>query len=211
MRTDRLSVGLRRRLSVTLAASTWWLSIGTAGRLARSYRKRDRIAPGRYPMTQLSSFNILTSTIRWTRDRGWWRSWDTREHGWRAASNDATAKALSALYQNTSPSEERYRGIFQKARVALWDEDFSPVLEMLDRLRAEGVRDLRSYFHEHPKLLIDAIDLVRLNDVNEYTLKLFEAERKDDLLRSLASVFVPESEAIFLEELSHIVGRPPEL
>ena len=123
------------------------------------------------------------------------------QHGWRASSNDATAKALSALYQNTSPSEERYRGIFQKARVALWDEDFSPVLEMLDRLRTEGVRDLRRYFHEHPKLLIDAIDLVRLNDVNEYTLKLFEAERKDDLLRSLASVFVPESEAIFLEEL----------
>ena len=123
------------------------------------------------------------------------------QHGGRAASKDATARALSALYQKTSPSEERYRGIFQKARVALWDEDFSPVLEMLERLRAEGVRDLRSYFHEHPKQLIEAIDLVRLNDVNDYTVEMFEAERKDDLLRSLASVFVPESEVIFLEEL----------
>ena len=93
------------------------------------------------------------------------------QHGGRAASKDATARALSALYQNTSPSEERYRGIFQKARVALWDEDFSPVLEMLERLRAEGVRDLRSYFHEHPKQLIEAIELVRLNDVNEYTVE----------------------------------------
>jgi len=120
--------------------------------------------------------------------------------GWRAASNEATAKALSALY-TTSHREERFQGIFQKARVALWDEDFSPVLEMLERLRAEGVRNLRSYFREHPTQLIEAIDLVRLNDVNEYTVKLFEAERKDDLLRSLASVFVPESEAVFLEEL----------
>ena len=123
------------------------------------------------------------------------------QHGGRAASKDATARALSALYQKTPSSEERYRGIFQKARVALWDEDFSPVLKMLDRLRAEGVCDLRSFFDEHPKQLIEAIDLVRLNDVNDYTVEMFEAERKDDLLRSLASVFVPESEVIFLEEL----------
>ena len=40
----------QQRLSVTIAASNWWLSIGTAGRPARSYRKRDRIAPGRYPL-----------------------------------------------------------------------------------------------------------------------------------------------------------------
>ena len=66
------------------------------------------------------------------------------------------------------------------------------MLKMLDRLRAEGVCDLRSFFDEHPKQLIEAIDLVRLNDVNDYTVEMFEAERKDDLLRSLASVFVPE-------------------
>jgi PAS domain S-box-containing protein len=124
------------------------------------------------------------------------------EHVWRSPSKEATARALSAFYQtNQQSGDQRYRGFFQKARVALWDEDFSPVLEMLDRLRAEGVCDLRSFFYEHPKQLIEAIDLVRLNDVNEYTVKLFEAERKDDLLRSLSSVFVPESEAVFLEEL----------
>lgn len=118
------------------------------------------------------------------------------------ASKEATARALSALYQSERPSsEERFRGIFQKARVALWDEDFSPVLELLDRLRAEGVRDLRRYFHEHPRQLTEAIELVRLNDVNEFTLGLFEADRKADLLRSLASVFLPESEATFLAEL----------
>ena len=122
----------------------------------------------------------------------WPKPIKTSSHGGRAASKDASARALSALYRNTSPSEERYRGIFQKARVAALGRDFSPVLEMLERLLAEGVRDLRSYFHDHPKRLIEAIELVRLNDVNEYSIKLFEAERKDDLLRSLASVFVPE-------------------
>ena len=79
---------------------------------------------------------------------------------------------------------------------------------MLDRLRAEGVCDLRSFFHEHPKQLIEAIDLVRLNDVNEYTVEMFEAERKDDLLRSLASVFVPEFRSHLPGRAYDVVGRP---
>ena len=98
-------------------------------------------------------------------------------------------------------SEDQFRGIFQKAALALWDEDFFPVLAMLDTLRAEGVQDLRRYFREHRDRLLQAIDLVRLNDVNEYAVELFEAEHKADLLTSLANVFLPEFEAIFLEEL----------
>jgi PAS domain S-box-containing protein len=85
--------------------------------------------------------------------------------------------------------------------VALWDEDFSAVIGMLDTLRRSGVTDLRGYFQANRELLTHAIDLVRLNDVNEFTLELFEAEEKQGLLRSLANVFLPETEAMFLEEL----------
>jgi PAS domain S-box-containing protein len=95
----------------------------------------------------------------------------------------------------------RYRGFFQRAPVALWDEDFSAVIGMLDTLRRSGVTDLRGYFEANPALLSHAIDLVRLNDVNEFTVELFEADEKQGLLRSLANVFLPETEAMFLEEL----------
>ena len=124
------------------------------------------------------------------------------EQGRRPPSRRATTVLGTLNRRDQEASEERYRGIFQKARVALWDEDFSPVLEMLDRLRAEGVTDLRCYFRDQPKRLIEAIDLVRLNDVNEYTVELFEADRKADLLRSLASVFVPSLKLSSLRSLS---------
>ncbi len=112
----------------------------------------------------------------------------------------ATRSGGSATH-STRESEARYHIFFQKAPVALWDEDFSPVIEMLDEIRRYGVIDLRAYFGTRQGLLRKAIDLVRLNDMNEFTLKLFEAPHKARLLRSLADVFLPQTEAVFLEEL----------
>jgi PAS domain S-box-containing protein len=98
-------------------------------------------------------------------------------------------------------SETRYRGIFEGARVALWEQDFSAVLALLGDLRAQGVTDLRGYFAASPALLEQAVDLVRVKDVNEYCVELFAAECKDDLLQSLKRIFRPETQAVFLEEL----------
>jgi len=103
--------------------------------------------------------------------------------------------------QQLDESETRYRGIFESARVALWEEDFSAVLALLDELRAHGVTDLRAHLAGAPEVLARAIDLVRLKDVNEYSVELFAGTRKEDLLRSLHQIFLPETQAIFVEEL----------
>lgn len=103
--------------------------------------------------------------------------------------------------QRLDESETRYRGIFEGAQVALWEEDFSAVLALLDELRTQGVTDVRAYFADNPAALARAIELVRVTDVNEYSVELFAAERKDDLLRSLNQTFLPETQAIFVEEL----------
>jgi len=50
-------------------------------------------------------------------------------------------------------SEERYRKIFETAGVSIWEEDFSAVKSALDELRAQGVRDFRTYLEEHPQFL----------------------------------------------------------
>ena len=104
--------------------------------------------------------------------------------------------------QQLDESETRYRGIFEGARVALWEEDFSAVLALLDDLRAQGVTDLRTYFAESPAELARVIDLVRIKGVNGYSVELFAAEHKDDLLRSLNRIFLPETQAVFVEELA---------
>ena len=98
-------------------------------------------------------------------------------------------------------SEARYRGIFENARVAVWEEDFSAVADLLDDIRAEGVSDLRQYLRARPARLVEAVRRVRLVDVNQFTVELFEAKDKTALLGSLADIFLPETQPIFVEEL----------
>lgn len=103
--------------------------------------------------------------------------------------------------ERISASEARYRGIFENARVAVWEEDFSGVIDLLDEIRAQGVSDLRSYFRTRADRLAEAIRRVRVNDVNSFAVELFEADGKETLLRSLSDIFLPETEAVFVEEL----------
>jgi PAS domain S-box-containing protein len=105
-------------------------------------------------------------------------------------------------------SEERYRYIFETAGVSLWDQDFTEVKKEIDKLQAKGVTDFKKYFEEHPEFVTKAISLVKINDVNQHTVELYEAESKEDLLNSLHKVFLPETSEVFIGELLTIAeGR----
>jgi PAS domain S-box-containing protein len=103
-------------------------------------------------------------------------------------------------------SEARYRRIFDTATVSIWDEDFSAVVAALDALRAQGVGDFGRYCDEHPEFVAHAAGLVRIRDVNSATLALFEARDKNELLASLPRVFLPETLAVFRDELLAIAA-----
>jgi PAS domain S-box-containing protein len=103
--------------------------------------------------------------------------------------------------QRLDDSEARYRGIFESARVALWEVDFSAVLVLLDDLRGRGVIDLRAYLAGNPAEVARVLAGVRVSDVNEFCLELFEAERKEDLLPTPSRIRLPETQAAFVEEL----------
>ncbi|MEZ5831738.1 MAG: PAS domain S-box protein [Dongiaceae bacterium] len=126
-----------------------------------------------------------------------------RSEGLKATENQELDPALlaAAAEDRLSESEERYRHIFEGAHVSLWEEDFSAVLDMLEDLRRQGVEDLRSHFTSDPGALALAIERVRIIDINDYTLELFEATRKEDLLKSLNQIFVPATQTVFIEEL----------
>jgi PAS domain S-box-containing protein len=98
-------------------------------------------------------------------------------------------------------SEERYRRIFDTAGVSIWEEDFSRVVPMIDGVKAQGVVDFRRYLASHPEFVDRAISLVRIIDVNDPTLTLLQARSKEELLVSLHQIFLPETQAVFAEEL----------
>nr|WP_235693205.1 PAS domain-containing protein [Ensifer adhaerens] len=94
-----------------------------------------------------------------------------------------------------------FREIFEYAGVAVWEQDFSAVADLLDGWRSSGVDDLRAFLNANPDQVREAIARVRIIDVNRFTVELFEASAKDELLRSLSEVFLPETSPIFVEEL----------
>ncbi len=60
--------------------------------------------------------------------------------------------------------EQRYRYIFDAVGVSIWEEDFSAVKAVIDRLKATGVQDFRQYFTDHPDFVQQAIGMVHLRD-----------------------------------------------
>lgn len=96
--------------------------------------------------------------------------------------------------------DDRYRTMFDRAPVALWDQDFSQLFPYFENLRAQGVSDIRGYFADRPDELGTALSLVNIRDVNDYTVALFEAESKAELLRDISAIFLPETYEFFSEE-----------
>ena len=98
-------------------------------------------------------------------------------------------------------SEARYLTIFNNASVPICVEDFSEVKRVLNELKSRGVADLRQYMEEHPEFEQNALKKIRIQDVNEAAIKLYEAENKDELLATLDSIYLPESSPIFRDML----------
>ncbi|MBD1822103.1 PAS domain S-box protein [Cyanobacteria bacterium FACHB-DQ100] len=103
--------------------------------------------------------------------------------------------------------EQRYRYIFELVGVSIWEEDFSDVKAAINQLKTEGVQDFRQYFINHPEFVQQAVEMVRVRDVNQASLQLFEAQTKADLLNSLHQIFTPETQEIFIEELLAIAAE----
>jgi PAS domain S-box-containing protein len=83
-------------------------------------------------------------------------------------------------------SEERFRDLFQQSPIGIWEEDYSGAKPMIDRLRRKGVRDFRRYFREHPKMLRQAINAIKVIDVNQALLDLYRVSDKETYLRAAA-------------------------
>ena len=98
-------------------------------------------------------------------------------------------------------SEERYRRLFENSPISLWEEDYSEIKKYLDRLRSEGIKDLRKHFIEHPEDLTKCASVAKILDVNRATLVLYGAKSVEELRGELSKIFTPGSQDNFIDEL----------
>ena len=98
-------------------------------------------------------------------------------------------------------AEQRFHDLFMHAPISLWEEDYSALKVEFDHLRAQGVVDLKAHLAQKPEAVDRFMSLIRVLDVNQKTLDLFEAENREALLANLDKVFRDEMSDHFASEL----------
>jgi diguanylate cyclase (GGDEF)-like protein len=111
---------------------------------------------------------------------------------------------LERAHRQLVIAEEYARGVFEQAPVSLWVEDFSIVKSLLDDLRAQGIYDFRTFTDVHPEFVDRCMAEIRVIDVNRYTLFMFNAGDKADLLTRLREVFRDDMRPHFREQLTDL-------
>ena len=79
---------------------------------------------------------------------------------------------LKETSDRLSKSEKRYRGLFDRVPVSVWEQDLVGVGAWLDSLRRSGVSDLEAYFDANPAQLQHGRGLTRITGANHATHEL---------------------------------------
>ncbi|NOQ39331.1 MAG: diguanylate cyclase, partial [Anaerolineales bacterium] len=101
--------------------------------------------------------------------------------------------------QKLRESEGRFKSLFNESPISLWEEDFSEVKKVLDKI-AEDENVVERLIRDDD-LVNECIKLIKILDVNQATLDLYNAKSKPELLDSLPKILVEESINEFRKEL----------
>jgi len=116
-------------------------------------------------------------------------------------------EALIRKIESLRESEQKWRQWFEDAPISLWEQDYSEVKRRVDEIRDQGVGDLEAYFQSHPDLCRELAALVRVVDVNRFTLRLYKAKAREDLLSGITRVFSRVSYESFIANLMAVAER----
>jgi hypothetical protein len=105
-------------------------------------------------------------------------------------------------------SERKWKALFERSPVSLWEEDFSQVKRTLDGWRDAGMVDLRAHLTSHPEALEELVRCISVHSVNAATLDLYDAPDQARLLEGLSGYSTPESREVFLQQMEAVAdGR----
>lgn len=113
---------------------------------------------------------------------------------------------LNQRIEERKRAEERFRNLFENNPISIWEEDFSDVKNYLDNIDFGSFVDYNEYFDNHPEIVNECINLIRVIDINQATLRFHDLKEKGELLGKLKHIFDPESCGMFKREFIAILN-----
>jgi diguanylate cyclase (GGDEF)-like protein len=120
---------------------------------------------------------------------------------------------ILGLYIDNSPrreaeralieSETRFKSLFDRSPVALWEEDFSGVKKLLSQFGTQ--EEIIKQLEKDNDLLNQCIKNIKVLDANQATLDLYHARTKTELFSGLSNILVEESMEEFRGEIIALV------
>ena len=92
-------------------------------------------------------------------------------------------------------SEARYRELFDTSPIGLWEEDWSTIKNMIDRLRKRGIKDWRRYFTHRRDQLARIYDQGNETRINQAALDIYRVPNKQ------TAVDISYSDRVLSDEL----------
>jgi PAS domain S-box-containing protein/putative nucleotidyltransferase with HDIG domain len=123
------------------------------------------------------------------------------EIGELASSFNDMAEWVQTSFEAIQMSEKRYQSLFEESPISLWQEDFSVVKQHLDELRARGITNWADYFDQHPEEVRACAAMVKVVDVNQATLHMFESSTKDVFFGGIVRFFTEKTFPFFQHEI----------
>lgn len=97
--------------------------------------------------------------------------------------------------------ELRFRNLFEKMPISIWEEDFTELREYLDFLKSSGVTDFNEHFATVRGEVARCAEMIEVLNVNQETVKLFGASSESELLENIGSTFTSASLLSFKDVL----------
>ncbi len=119
------------------------------------------------------------------------------------------SKELSVKNELLLESERKFKNLFAKSPISLWEEDFSIVKELVDKKKKE-TKDLEQYLNDNPDFVHECINNTKILNINEVTLELLGVANKEDLITHLSKNFNLKSYETFKKELIALANDKKE-
>ena len=103
--------------------------------------------------------------------------------------NDSLKTKLEILQQQAF----RYRKIFDKSYLSIWEIDASEVYRILESLPCNNGEELLAYLSDHSETTVKLIRQMKVVQINDYAFKMFDSNSKKELLASLNRIIRAES------------------